>query len=342
MGARNRLRAKPVAALAAVGLAAGLLAACGSSDDSDGGGGTTSAASGAAHVGKKIAVVTSDPSGAYYQMGCGVRIEGQRLGLDVGETQAPSTPQDVAGQAKILQSVLATDPDGLVYTPADATAGAIGIKPAVTSGLPVVNVDAELRDPSLYISFIGSSNDAGGELGGRLLAEQIGESGEVAAIGILPDNPITIGRIGGFQRAMDQYPDIDVVAVEYPQIDVNKIAAAASALMAKHPDLRAIYTTNDLIATGVGTAIRTAGKSGEVKMITWDLQPAGVKLLKAGTATGSVVQKPREWGVAAAQQLAAKLDGKPVEKRIVVPNLTVTDENINDPDVRELYYSADC
>jgi ribose transport system substrate-binding protein len=318
-----------------------LVAACGSSDSTTEKAASTTTAA-VAHKGKKVAIVIPDPSGAYKQMACGARQEGQRLGFDVGQPQAPAKVFDVAGEAHILEAVLATKPAGLIYTPADASAGAAGINSAATDGLPVVNVDAQLKDSSLYISYVGSSGVAGAKAGGELLAKQIGESGKVAAIGILPDNPITVARIGGFREAMKEFPNIQVVSIGYPDVDVNKIAAEATALLTKHPDLKAIYTTNDLIATGVGTALRGAGKSGKVKMVTWDLSPPGIKLLKAGTATGSVVQKVRQWGVLAIQQLANKLDGKPVDKSVTIPTVTVTNANINDPATKALYYTAAC
>src|SRR4051794_7105765 len=86
-------RRSPVGRLAAAaGMTAGccLLAACGSSDNSSStaSGGASTASS---HAGKKVAIVVPDPSGAYHQMACGARIEGQKLGFDVGEAQAPST-----------------------------------------------------------------------------------------------------------------------------------------------------------------------------------------------------------------------------------------------------------
>jgi len=319
-----------------------LLAACGSNDTS------STAASGPAatqssHAGKKVAIVIPDPSGAYHQMACGARIEGQRLGVDVGDAQAPSTAFDVAGEARALQSVLASRPSGLIYTPADAKAGAIGVKPAATGGIPVANVDAKLDDPSLYASFVGSDGVAGAKTGGELLAKQIGGSGKVAAVGILPDNPITVARITGFQEAMKAYPDIKVLPVLYPEVDANKIAAAATALLTKNPDIKAFYTTNgDLIAPAVATALRGARQDAKVKLVTWDLQAPTIKLLQSGTVTGSVVQQPREWGRLALRQLVAEFDGKAVEKDVTVPTLTVTGDTIDDPATKKLYYTADC
>jgi ribose transport system substrate-binding protein len=313
------------------------LAACGS-DDSD-----SKSGGGGAFAGKKLAIVMPESVPGYSkQIGCGAFSEGRRLGFDVGQPQAPSKAQDAAEQAQVLQSVLARNPSGLIFSAVDPKAGGVAIKPSVSKGLPVVAVDVALEDPSLAVSFVSSSHEQGGKLGGDLLAKQIGEQGQVVAIGVIPSNPITRGRIGGFKEAMRGFPNIDVVAIKYPDFDVNKIAAEASAVLNRYPDLKGIYTTNDTVASGVATALRQAQKVGKVKVVTWDLQPVGIKLMREGSVTGSVVQRPREEGKAAVQQLANKLSGKPVEKAITAPLTTISNDQIDQPATKGLYYSNPC
>ncbi|HET6507827.1 MAG TPA: substrate-binding domain-containing protein [Baekduia sp.] len=317
------------------------VAACGSSDS--GGSGAKAAGGGSSFAGKKLSIVMPESVPGYAkQIGCGAYEEGKQLGFDVGRPQAPSKSQDAAEQAQVLQSVLARNPAGLIFSAADPQAGGVAIKPAVSKGLPVVAVDVALADPSLAISFVSSSHEQGGKLGGELLAKQIGERGQVLAIGVIPSNPITQGRIKGFKEAMAEFPDIDVVAIKYPDLDINKIAAEASALLNRYPNLKGIYTTNDTIASSVATALRQSQKVGKVKVITWDLQPAGIKLLQEGSVTGTVVQRPREEGRIAVQQLANKLSGKPVTKSVTAPLSTATNDQINDPAIKALYYSNPC
>lgn len=291
---------------------------------------------------KRIAIVMPDSVPGYpKQIGCGAYLEGKRLGYDVSEPQAPPK-LDVALQAPILESALAQQPAGLIYDAADGEAGANAIRAAVAGGLPVVTVDTELSDPSLSVSFVSSSHEEGGQMGAELLADQIGGSGEVAIIGVIPSHPITRGRVSGFEEGISDFPDVDVVDTQYPDFDEVKIASATSALLSKHPNLAGIYTTNDTIASGVASALRSADKTGEIKVVTWDLQPVGIKLLQDGDISGTVVQQPRELGKLAMQQLANHLEGKDVEEEVQAPLTVVTSDEINDPEVEELYYTQDC
>jgi ribose transport system substrate-binding protein len=325
-----------------------LVAACGSSSSSsstseaeattESTGSETGTASG-----KSVAVVvpTLEP-GYYREMTCGAQAKGEELGISVADEVGPKEFQNVAEEATVTRTALETNPDGLIYTPADATAGAVPIQSAVNEGLPVANVDAQLADSSLYVSYVGSSQSEGGKAGGKMLAEQIGEEGEVIAVGILPSNPITKGRIGGFEEAMKEYPNIKVAAVKYPQPSATAIAAEATALLTAHPDVKGFYSSNELIASGIATALQGAQKAGQVKLITWDLEAAGIKLLQEGTATGSVAQQPHEIGELALEQLATSFEGGEPEKEIDVPFVTVTNQTIDTPAVKKLYYTNTC
>lgn len=296
----------------------------------------------AAHVGKRVGIVVPESGPGYYmQMACGARDEGGRLGFEVDRSQAPAKQQDAGTQIRLLNAVLARDPDALVYAPVDANAGVPPIKAAVASGLKVANVDVELADPSLVVTFVSSSHAEGGAVAADLIAEQMGE-GKVITVGVLPDNPITEGRVDGFEGKIREHSGIEYVGVRYPELDIGDITAEGAAILRRYPDLAGIYTTNDTVAAGLGTALREAGRAGEVKMVTWDAQPAGLKLLRAGTASGSIVQKPREMGKIAAQQLANAFDGKPTQKSIEVDFVTMTSDNVDTPESKALYYDRAC
>jgi ribose transport system substrate-binding protein len=316
-----------------------VVAACGSSSSDNEPGTSTGAAAPAGTkigAGKKVAIVfPGTPAQAYYfDVVCGAREEGKRLGFDVLKPQGPKQSFDVAGQAQIVQAVLAAKPDALLYDPADGKAGGIGIKAAVAKGLPVVAIDTQLNDPSLYITFSASDQTAGGKMGGDLLAKQVGAAGKVAVMGILPDNPITVGRVRGMKEALANYPNVQIVSTLYPEPDVNKNAAQASALLTKYPDLKGIYVTNNISMSGLASALRQAHKVGKVKVVTWDAQPETVKMIRDGIITGTVGQYPRIVGRQAIQQLANHFANKPVQKIVSPPNKAITSDTIDDPDIK--------
>lgn len=339
--AQRRVRGRLGLALVGAVVAAFAVSACGGS----GGEASSGSASGnqAPHVGKKLGIVeTVSTPGYYNQAGCGAAEEGRRLGFEVLQPQGPKQ-FDPAQFNSVAAAVLANNPDALVYMPADAKASIPPVKPAVANGMKLVSVDTRLADPSLETSFVASDHYEGGKVAGKLLVKQLAGAGKVLAVGSIPGNPITVGRIGGFESVVKQSPGIKYLGARYPDIaSPEQITAAVAAVIRANPDLKGIYATNDNNAQGAATAVREAGMKGKVKIIDWDAQPIGVKLMRSGDVSGLIIQKPREMGRIAVQQLARALDGKPTQKVIHTSFVVATRDNISSPRIQSLFYDKAC
>ena len=330
-------RRRILLALAATTLLVGPLAAC-SADD----GGTAGGGEGDAVTGATIAIAGPQSGDPYYvQVACGAQAAGTKLGMDVGELQAPQN-QNQAQLTTIVQNVLTSAPDALIYTPADPVAGGIPIQTAREDGVTVIDVDAQLDDDALYDSFVASNHYEGAKEITAYLAELIGGEGQIAAIGSLATNPITQARIKGFEDALKDYPDIEVVSISYPEISADVIQANAASTLVKYPDLKAIYTTNFLNSTGAAVALRNAGVVGDVKMVSWDAGAANVELLQEGVLQATVAQQPYAMGELAIEQIAKKLKGEEVDQTVDAPVEILTSEDVDSPEGQKLWYKTEC
>ena len=290
----------------------------------------------------RIAVVASLSGDPYYlQVACGAKSRGKELGLKVDDMQAPKTLNQ-AEESTIVQSVLSNKPDALIYTPADPVAGGLPIRTARQDDVTVVNVDAQLENQDLYDTFVASDHAEGGAEVARYLAKAVGGAGQIAAVGILPTNPITQARIKGFNQAMKAYPDIKVVSITYPDLSPEAIQANAAATLVKYPDLRGIYTTSFLNSTGAAVAIRNAKKVGKVKMVSWDAGAPNVKLLQEGVLQATVAQQPFRMGELAVEAIDKKLKGQPIGKVENSPVSLLTSEAVDTPDGKKLWYRSSC
>lgn len=306
-------------------------------------GGASPAASADKVKGATVAVVGPEAGDPYYQeVACGARTEGKKLGMNVGEQQA-AQDQSQAGQSTIVRSVLGTAPKALIYTPADPVAGGLPLKSAKQDGVTVIDVDAKLSDSTLYDSFVASDHYAGAKLITKALADMIGGSGEIAAIGSLPTNPITQARIKGFQDELKaEYPNIKIVSISYPDLAPAAIQSNASATLVKYPNLKGIYTTNFLNSTGAAVALRNADLVGKVKMVSWDAGAPNVKLLQEGVLQATVAQQPFVMGQLAIQQIAKKLRGETVSKTISAPTSVLTSDAVDTDAGKKLWYKGTC
>lgn len=193
---------------------------------------------------------------------------------------------DTAAQIKIIQQMIVEKVDAIVLAPADSKALVPVVKEAVDKGVLVVNIDNKLDDGALkekglVVPFVGPDNRKGAKLVGDYLAKQL-KAGD--KVGILEGVSTTFNaqqRTAGFQDAMKEVGAV-VVGVQSGQWEMEKGNKVASAMLREHPDMKALLCGNDNMALGAVAAVKTAGKTAQVKVVGYDNINAVKPLLKSG------------------------------------------------------------
>jgi ribose transport system substrate-binding protein len=201
---------------------------------------------------------------------------------------------DTAGQIRLIQQMLAQRVDAIVVAPADSKALVPVLQSAIAKGVIVVNIDnrldaSALAEKQIAVPFVGPDNRAGAKLAGDYLAKQL-KAGD--KVGILEGVPTTVNaqqRTLGFQDAM-KAANIQVVAVQSGEWELQKGNTVAAAMLREHPDLAALLCGNDTMALGAAAAVKSAGKTGKVKIVGYDNIPAIKPLLADGRMIASVDQ----------------------------------------------------
>jgi ABC-type sugar transport system substrate-binding protein len=321
-----------MAAIAAVGLS---LSACGSSSSSSSGGGSTAAK-------KNLELVLGTKSDDFYvTMSCGAQAEAKKLGVNLTVNgPANFSPSE---QAPILNSVAASKPDALIVAPTDATALNPELQRIQTAGTKIVFVDTTSSSSSLGVSRISTDNLGGGKLAADSLGKQLGGKGTVAVINVNPGISTTDARIQGFSQEMQaKYPNIKVLPTQYDNDSAATAASQVASDIAAHPDLNGVFATNVLSAQGAGTGVQHAGKSGKVKVATFDAEPQQMQMLKSNTIQLAVAQDPYTEGQDGVQQALNAAEGKPVQATIGTSLVAITQQNMNDPSIQKFVYKSSC
>jgi ribose transport system substrate-binding protein len=201
---------------------------------------------------------------------------------------------DTSGQIRLIEQMLAQRVQALVVAPADSKALVPVLQAAINKGVLVVNIDnrldpAVLADKRLTIPFVGPDNRAGAKLAGDFLAKQLPAGSKV---GILEGITTTLNaqqRTLGFKDSM-QAAGMKVVAVQSAEWQLQKGTTVAAAMLREHPDLAALLCGNDTMALGAVAAIKSAGKTGRVKVAGYDNIPAVKPLLADGRMSATVDQ----------------------------------------------------
>jgi ABC-type sugar transport system substrate-binding protein len=343
MSRKYPVRAVGLAAAAVVGLG---LAACSSSGGGSGGASSSasakssSAASGFAKKNLELIVGTKSDD-FYITMECGAQAEAKKLGAKL----VVNGPADfsVSEQAPILNSVAASKPDALMVAPTDAKALDPELKRIQTAGTKIIFVDTSSSDTSLGESRISTDNVGGGKVAADNLGQQIGGKGTVAVINVNPGISTTDARIQGFANEMKaKYPNVKVLATQYDNDSAATAATQVASDISAHPNLSGVFATNVLSAQGAATGVQHAGKTGKVKVATFDAEPQQITFLKSNTIQLAVAQDPYLEGQDAVQQALNAANGKAVTKNIGTPLVAITRANVNSPSVQKYIYKSSC
>ena len=248
-------------------------------------------------------------------------VEEQEPAAEVEEAEVeefnPDTETDTAGQLSIAETMLANEYDSLVLSPLtnDNLNGAV--QTAVGNGTPVVNMNCE------YIAqcntFVGGIQIEIGRKSADYIAEKIGGKGKVAILEGVSGTFTSIQRVNGFLEGMEKYPDIEIVASQTADYEVEKGMDVASNILTQTPDLDAFYCCNDNMALGAVEALRGVNRVGEVVVVGVDGTGDAYASIKKGEMTATVDQFLFDNGYAAVEVALRIMGGQELPKVVSTP-----------------------
>ena len=199
------------------------------------------------------------------------------------------------------------------------------------TNIKVVFIDsagANLNFPKDYAGVVQADNYVIARVAAEILAEAIGESGEVALINYKNRVSHMDMRERAANETFAKYPGIKIVADQ--RVGSNDEGAqVAEAIMIAHPDVKAIWVGWDGPAMTAAAALNNIGK--KVFIASPDLgRDAAFSIASGGLFIGSGAQHPYDQGVAAGLIGMAALAGKETPQYVVVPGRKVVRENLAD------------
>jgi simple sugar transport system substrate-binding protein len=263
---------------------AAMLAACQSAASSAPASG---AASGGDRAGTNIQVVThgqaSDPFWSIFKNGV------DQAAKDMGVTVEYNAPQtyDMNAMSQLIDAAVGKNPAGLVVSNPDATALGPAIERAVAAGIPVIsaNSGSDAYQELGVLTHVGQDESVAGRKAGELMKA----AGVTNALCINQEvgNAGLDARCAGFAETLGGTSTV-------LQVDLNDQAGAEQKIAAA---LTADETINGVMALGpTGAspalkAIESAGKTGAVKLATFDLSKDVLDAIKAGNLQFAIDQQ---------------------------------------------------
>jgi len=252
-------------------------------------------------------------------------------------------------QTPLLNAMVARgDLDYLITAATDKEQMVGPLQAAYDAGIEIISVDTFIGDgdyengPVTFpLSYIGSDNVAGGRIAAEALAAIVGEEGKVYIQNVIPGVSTTDQREEGFREGIAEFPDMEVIGVDYNEDSENNAVQQTAARLEAEPELVGVFGTNVFSANGAGIAVNNAGLSGAVNVIAFDATSFAAEQLRAGVVSMMIAQKPFEMGYFAVQMAIAHSHGvSSVPKRIPTGYAVITADNIDDPEVARFIYEV--
>ncbi|PXV68227.1 ribose ABC transporter substrate-binding protein RbsB [Halanaerobium congolense] len=231
---------------------------------------------------------------------------------------------DAAAQLSSVEDLLIKQIDVLIVNPVDGNAVVSAITAANDAGVPVITVDRGAEGGNVA-SHIASDNVAGGEMAGDFIAEQLGETGKVVELEGIPGTSAARDRGEGFNKAMDKYPDLEVIARQPAAFDRAEGMTVMENILQGNPEIDAVFAHNDNMALGAMEAIEAAGRSDEIMIVGFDAIDDAREAVTEGNMAATVAQKPALMGEMSVEIAVKVVNGEEVDEYTPVPLELITE-----------------
>jgi ABC-type sugar transport system substrate-binding protein len=278
----------------------------------------------------------------YVTMECGAEAEAKKLGVKLTVT-GPAT-FSIPEQKPLIDTAAVTRPDALIVAPTDSAALDPDLLRVQKTGTKIIFVDTSAADQAIGLSRISSDNAAGGRLAADTLGSLLGGKGTVAVISVAKGVSTTDARVAGFEAEMAaKFPGIKLLPEQND--DADSVGTATSFIegdITANPTLSGAFAANVITAQGAASGIAHAGKTGKVKLATFDADPTQMSMMTSGTIQLAIAQEPALEGADGVEQALNAIEGKPVTKNIATPLIAITPANMNNSSVKPFIYESGC
>lgn len=291
--------------------------------------------------------VHRDPPDPFYvTMSKGVQAAAEVYSVEVMvEAPAHFSPDE---QIPVIEHIIThNEVDYLITSPTDRDALTPILAQINDSGIPVITVDTFIGDGDYQsgsvtfpLTYIGSDNVRGGYIGCSQLAmaDILGTGAKIYIQNVRLGISTTDQRAEGCLAAAEDF-ELEVVQMDYSDNNVEVGRDQTIQVLAEHPDIVGVFGTNVFSAQGAGAAVRDVGLGGIVEVVAFDATEFAIELLRNGTVTQVIAQKPADMGYFAVLSAVAHARGiHGIPKRWSTGYEVINLNNVDDPLIARFIY----
>lgn len=240
---------------------------------------------------------------------------------------ARGAQSDAQLQNEQIQEMIDAGVEAVFLCPADREEITPALEALSEAGIPVINLDTQVKEVRLTDAYIGSDNKSAGTLCGNDLIARYPDGGSILIFECPAMNSVN-ERITGFEEAV-KGGGFEVLARADANGEKDKAYEMMKEYLEEYPQIDAVMCGNDRMALGVFEAVRESGRT-DVRIYGVDGSPEMKKELAAGTEViaGTAAQSPINIGKKAVEILLALQNGDKYEEESIVETFFIDRDNV--------------
>ena len=201
---------------------------------------------------------------------------------------------DNASQVTAVENAISAGVNAIIIVPNDTRAIVAQIQEARKAGIIVVDYDSPLIPANAADATFATNNFAAGELIGEWAKGRLGPSAGKARIAMLDADTLMVssdvqrdtGFLTGFgisvpnKKVWGSEKDSRVVGHQPTKGSASLGQSAMENMLERDPTINLVYTMNEQAAAGAAQALKTAGRAGDVLLVSVDGTCAGLDMVK--------------------------------------------------------------
>lgn len=224
--------------------------------------------------------------------------EGAALGINL-TISLPEEEVDLEKQTAMVDAAIEQGVDAIIISASSSDGIIPAIERARAAGIRIVNFDTRISDPAMYDAFVGADDYAGAYKAGHYICQQLGEAGgEVGLLEGLLAQSTGVDRKAGFEAGIAdcEFP-VEIVANLGAEWRSDLALDATVNMLTAHPNIKAIFASNDQMAVGMINGVYAAGLSpNDLILVGYDGILDAVNAVMVGDLDAFVALPNREEG----------------------------------------------
>jgi ribose transport system substrate-binding protein len=233
-----------------------------------------------------------------------------------------------AEQQQILDDLMAAGVDGVAVSPVDPPNETDALNRIADKAL-LVTQDSD-APASKRVSYIGTDNVAAGVEAGKLIKEVLPSGGKIMLFVGKSDAQNAKDRLQGIKQELTG-SKVTIIDVRTDDTDPVRAQKNAEDTLVKYPDVACLVGLWSYNGPAILNAVKDGGKTGKVKIVSFDEEADVLNGIADGTVYGTVVQQPYEFGKQAITRMADYLRGNKdalAGGRLIIPTKSIKKDNV--------------